>query len=107
MEQDIIFFSKPWFPVIVYYVTGLVVFFGCYLLHRFVQRQSNTSFRFLFIIVTTLFCAVHLVVGYYDVVGYHGYGSPVLRSYAIADYQTIRYGVILFITLNGLLACRI
>lgn len=107
MEQDIIFFSKPWLPVMLYYLMGVIVFIGCYLWYRFIKFHSNTFCRFLFIIVTTLSCVVHIVTGYYDVVGYHGYGNSILRAYYLTDYETIRYGVILFVTLNGLLICRI
>lgn len=107
MEQDVIFFSKPWLPVIFYYLTGIIAFLGCYLLYRLIKLHSNTPCRFLFIIVTTLSCAVHIVTGYYDVVGYHGYGYRLLRAHYIADYETIRYGVILFVTLNGLLIWRV
>lgn len=107
MEQDVIFSSKPWLPVILYYLTGIIVFIGCYLLSRLVKVHSSISCRFLLIIFTTLCCAAHIITGYYDAVGYHGYGHSLLRAYDIADYETIRYGVILFVTLNGLLICRI
>jgi len=107
MDQDFILLSKPWYPVMVYYLMGAVVFIGCYFLYRLVKGNSSTLCRFLLIIVTTLCCAIHIVTGYYDVVGYHGYGFSILRAHYIADYETIRYGVILFVTLNGLLICRI
>jgi len=107
MEQDVIFLSKSWLPVVFYYLAGVIVFIGCYGLYRCVRIYSNALGHFLFIIITTLFCAIHIIIGYYDAVGYHNYGLNILRTYRIADYDTIRLGVILFVALNMLLLQRL
>ncbi|WP_330982848.1 MULTISPECIES: hypothetical protein [Enterobacterales] len=107
MEQELVLFSKPWLPVVAYYLAGIAAFIICCCLFRLVKLSLNAGCRFLFIIITTLVCAVHMITGYYDVVSYHGYGYNLLRMYHLADYETIRYGVILFITLNGILLCRL
>lgn len=107
MEQDILFLSKSWLPVIVYYLAGFTALIVCYALFLLVERHTNTQWRFLFIIVTTLFCAAHIITGFYDVVGYHGYGYSLLRAHHVADYETIRFGIMIFVTLKGLLLLRI
>ena len=107
MEQDVIFLSKSWLPVVFYYFSGMVSFIGCYHLHRCACVYSNALCRFLFIVVINFFGAIHIITGFYDVVGYHSYGINILKMYRIADYDTIRFGAVLFAVLNALLVRRI
>jgi hypothetical protein len=107
MEQDVIFLSKSWFPVVFYYLAGVVFFIGCYRLHRCVCLYSNALYRFLFVVVINIFCLIHIITGFYDVVGYRGYGYGILSSYDIAGYVSIQFGAILFAVLNALLVRRI
>lgn len=107
MEQNVIFLSKPWLPVVFYYSAGMIFFIGCYLLHSYVCIYSNALCRFLFVVVISFSCAIHIITGFYDVVGYHGYGYAILRTYDIADYDSIQFGAILFAFLNALLVRRL
>lgn len=107
MEQNVIFLSKPWLPVVFYYSAGMIFFIGCYLLHRYVYIYSNALCRFLFVVVINIFCFIHIITGFYDVVGYRGYGYGILSSYDIAGYVSIQFGAILFAVLNALLVRRI
>jgi glucan phosphoethanolaminetransferase (alkaline phosphatase superfamily) len=107
MEQDVIFSTRPWLPVLLYYAGSLVIFVILFLFRKWVVVISTEFTRLAFIFIVTLACAIQIIIGYYDVVGFQGYGYDFLNQWHVADYDTIRYGVIVFVPLYGMLLRRL